>query len=433
MMIDEIDKIIRKYRDIPLEFFGSRQKTILSEVHGGKLCSANSSVGGGIGVKAIVGGRVGFSYATGISLIEKAVCQAMANAKFSELEQDTLPEKRDMQTIKNVYDKKVSGMTPECVMEMSGKLSGDLRAVNSDLKMNLSIVEAASSNYFLVNSNGASYSSELTSVSAVCEAVLKSSSGNASFAATSLKEFDTDFLVEKASRLALGGVGKKNIKSACQTVVLDVDVIDAVFGNTLYLSVNADRVQKGQSMFAGRMGEMIGSECLDICDCGALDGGLSSSPFDRDGILTRKTDIISGGVLKSFLYDHVTALREDRKSTGNGAGSFNTMSSVAPTNVVIKPSRTSFDSMMSGIKDGMIIYEAMGAHTANPITGDFSLAIANGFKIIDGEIAYPVKNAMFTGNIFDLLKNVSVVASDVRQTGHLVSPSIAFSGQKIVG
>ncbi|NOQ38208.1 TldD/PmbA family protein, partial [archaeon] len=216
-------------------------------------------------------------------------------------------------------------------------------------------------------------------------------------------------------------------------VVLDADVIEAVFGNTLYLSVNADRIQKGQSMLAGKMGEMISSECLNIRDCGALDGRLCSSPFDRDGISTRKTDIISGGVLKSFLHDHVTALREDRDSTGNGAGSFNTMSSVAPTNVVVRPSRTGFDSMISEIKDGMIIYEAMGAHTANPITGDFSLAIANGFKIIDGNIAYPVKNAMFTGNVFDLLKNVSAVASDVRQAGHLVSPTISFSGQKIVG
>ncbi|NOQ38225.1 hypothetical protein GQ472_05030, partial [archaeon] len=289
MMIDEIDKIIRKYRDVPLEFFGSRQKNIISEVHGDKLCSANQSVNGGIGVKAIVRGRAGFSYATDMSLIEKAVRQAMANAKFSELEQKTLPEKRDMQKIKNIYDKKVSDMTPESVMDISGKLSDDLKAVSKDLKMNMSILEAASSNYFLVNSNGASYSSELTSVSAVCEAVLKSSSGNASFAATSLKGFDTNFLVEKASRLAVNGVGKKNVKSASQTVVLDADVIEAVFGNTLYLSVNADRVQKGQSMLAEKVGETVGSECLNIRDCGALDGRLCSSPFDRDGVLCRKT------------------------------------------------------------------------------------------------------------------------------------------------
>ncbi|MCK4809062.1 MAG: hypothetical protein KAS90_05540, partial [Candidatus Aenigmarchaeota archaeon] len=78
MMIDKIDKIIRKYKDVPLEFFGSRQKTVLSEVHADKLCSANSSVNGGIGVKAIVGGRAGFSYTTNMSLIEKAVRQAMA-------------------------------------------------------------------------------------------------------------------------------------------------------------------------------------------------------------------------------------------------------------------------------------------------------------------------------------------------------------------
>ncbi len=433
MMEDIIEKIIKKNRNIPLEFFGSSQKSLVCEAYAGEMHSATISINNGIGVKALVGGKVGFSFATDMFKVEMAVDRAIKSAKYSELAQDSFPEPRKIKKVPGIYDRKIYGMDPEGLTEMSARMLELFREKNDKVKVNLSILDAVCSRTLLMNSNGISYSSAGTAISANVEAVFGNSSGSAYAGATSLNDFDAGSLAGKASRLAVDGVGCRKAKPGVQTVVLDAEALESLFTYTLYPMLNADRVQKGQSVLEKKIGEQVAGDNLDICDIGTLDSGLLSSSFDRDGVPCRKTDIISGGVLKSFMYDYVTALREGKDSTGNGSGDFSSKSSVAPTNVVVRPSRTCFDSMISEIKDGMIIYEVMGAHDSNPITGDFSLAVAKGFKILDGAVAHPVKGAMLSGNVFDLLKNVSVVASDVRQTGHLVSPSIAFSGQKIVG
>ncbi len=433
-MIEVIERIMRQHKGVPLEFFGSNHRSMSVEMKTDKVSSSDMSVTKGIGVKAIVAGRAGFSYTTDISRLDDAVEIAIVNAKYSELKQDSFPEMQKMKDVKGIYDPGIQGMAPEELVNFSVQLREKLKDANKDVKVNHSVVEAGSSDNFLVNSNGISYTSKTTGMSGMVEAVYKDSSGGANMGAATIKGFDIDHMAARAARLAVSGVGRKSIKSAEQTVVIDSDVLESLFSNTLYPSINADMVQKGQSSLKGKIGQQIGSCGLDIIDSGLIAGGLCSSAFDRDGTRSQETSILSSGVLKSFIYNHVTAMREGKKSTGNASGGFGSMASIAPTNVVLKYSETKgLDKILSGIKDGIFIYEALGAHTANHITGDFSLSINKGFKIIDGEIAYPVKNAMFAGNVFELLKDVSCFGDDVRQSGHLIAPTVSFSRQKIVG
>ncbi|NOQ56246.1 MAG: hypothetical protein GQ477_05585 [Nanohaloarchaea archaeon] len=433
-MMDVIFDVMKKYKEVPLEFFGSGHKSTSVDMLSDKIVSSDMSVTKGVGVKAIVCGRAGFAYTTDASFIERAVKDAIANAKYSELKQDGFPEIQKLKKIKDIYDPKIYDMSPEELVNFSVKLRESLKVENKDIKVNHSVFEAGSTDNFLVNSNGISYSAKSTGMSAMVEAVYKDSSGSVSIGTPTIKGFDVCYLSQKAARLAMSGVGRKNIKSAEQSVVIDSDVLESLLENTLYPSINADMVQKGQSSLAGKIGQQIGCSGLDIIDSGIVDGGLCSSAFDRDGTMSQETSIMSSGALDSFIYNHVAASREGKKSTGNASGGFGAMSSILPTNVMLKFSESmKFDKIISEIKDGIFIYETMGAHTANHITGDFSLSINKGFKIIDGEIAYPVKNAMFAGNVFELLKNVSCFGDDVRQSGHLIAPTIVFSGQKIVG
>ncbi|MBW6461703.1 MAG: TldD/PmbA family protein [DPANN group archaeon] len=433
-MIEVIEKTIRKYKGVPLEFFGSSNKSMSIEMKMDKISSSEMSVSKGIGVKAIVGGRAGFSYNSDIYSVEDAVKSAMINAKHSELKQDSFPIAQKMKDIEGIYDYRIRSMNPEELVSLSVKLRDKLKERNNSLKVNDSVFEAGSSDDFLVNSNGVSYTSKYTGISGMVEAVYKNSSGGASMGAPTIKGFNIDYLSEKAARLAVSGVGRKKIRSGKQMVLIDSDVLESLFESTLYPSINADMVQKGQSTLKGKIGQQIGSSGFDIIDSGRIESGLCSSAFDRDGTKSQETSIMSSGILKGFIYDYVTAMCDGKKSTGNASGGFGSMASISPTNVLLKYSELmKFDNMISGIKDGIIIYEVLGAHTANHITGDFSLSINKGFKIIDGEVAYPVKNAMFAGNVFELLKSVSCFGDDVRQSGHLIAPTIAFSGQKIVG
>ncbi|MEA3229466.1 MAG: TldD/PmbA family protein [archaeon] len=432
-IMEKASNIIRKHKDYELEFFGSKCNSLICNMRLGKVHSVNSSVSGGIGVKAIVKGLAGFSYTTDLSHVEKTIRQAIANSKNSQLKQKTFPTATKSQPVKGIYDKETAELSSDSVMRISVQLLDKFKSIDSKLEVSEAVFDVSLSDYFLVNTNELQGCARLTDCSAFCSTIYKGSNGDAMAESNSVKMLNMDKIVQRASNFAINGLGAKPVSSKIQTVVLDADVLESLFGHTLYPSLNADRVRKGQSVLEDKLGTKIASSCLTVFDDGRLEYGLVSSPFDRDGVSALRTEIISGGVLKNFMYNYSTAEQESTVSTGNGAGGFNKISSISPTNFVVARGDSSFDNIISEIKDGIIIYEVLGAHTSNPITGDFSLAVAKGFKIVNGSIAHPVKNAMFTGNVFDLLKNVSVIGNDVRQRGHLVSPTISFENQKIVG
>ena len=74
-----------------------------------------------------------------------------------------------------------------------------------------------------------------------------------------------------------------------------------------------------------------------------------------------------------------------------------------------------------------------GAHTANPITGDFSVECSNAFAIENGEIAGPVKKAMMSGNIYDILSNCDALKSEVKQKGSFILPKVFARDVRVVG
>ena len=88
---------------------------------------------------------------------------------------------------------------------------------------------------------------------------------------------------------------------------------------------------------------------------------------------------------------------------------------------------------VSDIQDGIIVDNVMGAHTANPITGDFSVEVLNAFEIRNGEIANPIKKGMISGNIFEIMKDAKAVDSEIRQVGSCITPQILADNLRIIG
>jgi PmbA protein len=110
--------------------------------------------------------------------------------------------------------------------------------------------------------------------------------------------------------------------------------------------------------------------------------------------------------------------------------SFADMPAVGLSNFVLE-----FDDTleMGDIKEGILVTDVLGAHTANPISGDFSVEANNAFKIENGEISEPVKKAMLSGNIFDVMKNASSGSKEIRQRGPFVIPRILAPNLRVVG
>jgi PmbA protein len=188
---------------------------------------------------------------------------------------------------------------------------------------------------------------------------------------------------------------------------------------------------RGRSILKDKIGSKIANPTLSIIDNPLLEKGMFTSKCDDEGSASQKTDLIKNGVLNSFIYDIYTANSEGVKTTSNGLrGSYLTTPMISPTNLEFK-----FSEMkdLSEVDSGILTTSVLGAHTANPISGDFSVEASNAFKIENGELSDPINKAMISGNIFEIMKSVEGVKSEVKQYGPYIIPKLLVHNLRVVG
>jgi PmbA protein len=138
-------------------------------------------------------------------------------------------------------------------------------------------------------------------------------------------------------------------------------------------------------------------------------------------------------VINGFLYDTAYAARLGGVSTGNSARSgVKGLPHLGISNFFIENGTASPVALRAGIAKGVLITSVIGMHTANPVSGDFSVGAA-GFLVEDGEITIPVKGLAISGNIIDLFKNVAMVGADLRFFSPVASPSLKIRSLDISG
>jgi PmbA protein len=194
--------------------------------------------------------------------------------------------------------------------------------------------------------------------------------------------------------------------------------------------LSSENVQKGKSLLSGKLGEKVISNRINIIDNGLLRGKLGSSPVDDEGVLCREKSLIREGILLGYLYNTYTAKKDGVSSTGNAVRrGFSGLPSVGISNLYIEAvSKTNvmgLKEIFKSVDKCLYVTEAMGVHTANPVSGEFSIGIS-GLWIEKGEIAFPVKEAVISGNVLSLFDNIEAVGDDLIFFGSIGTPSLLF-------
>jgi PmbA protein len=250
-----------------------------------------------------------------------------------------------------------------------------------------------------------------------------------------LEDLDPAGVGTEAAGRATRLLGARKCASMKAPVILDPFVSAAFFG-VLSSALTADAVQKNRSLFAGREGERVAGELLELVDDGTLDDGLESAPFDGEGVPSGRTPLITGGVLQGFLYDTYTARKAGRVSTGNGLrGGYSGLPGVRPTNLVVAGPATPLVEIVAGMERGVLVTDAVGIHSgANPISGEFSVGIS-GVLIEGGEYTTPVREVTLAGDIVGMLTSIRALGDDARWVpgGSILTPSIVIDGMAIGG
>lgn len=233
-----------------------------------------------------------------------------------------------------------------------------------------------------------------------------------------------------AAERTIRRLGARKVKTAHVPVVLDplvaVSILDHIFEG-----VNGDSVYRGASFLAGKLGQKIAADRVNVIDDGTIVGGFGTSPFDGEGIPTRRTVVIENGVLKSYLLNSYTAKKLGLQTTANASRGLAGTPGIGPGNYFLQPGTKTPQQIIGEIKEGLYVTEFLG-HGANLVTGDYSRG-ASGLWISGGELAYPVEEITVAGNLKEMFNNISEIGNDLEFRGAMACPTVRIEGLTVGG
>ena len=217
----------------------------------------------------------------------------------------------------------------------------------------------------------------------------------------------------EAAREAIVNLSAKDCPGGKMPVIIDNGFGGVIFHEACGHALEATGVAKDASVFAGKLGQRIASECVSAVDDGTIPNGWGSQNIDDEGNFQQRRLLIKDGILNTYMVDRLNGRRMGAESTGSGRRqSYQFEPTSRMSNTFLLPGKDSFESLFEGIEKGLYA-KKMGGGSVDPQTGEFNFAVNEGYLIIDGKIAYPVKGAALIGNGRDILMNITKVSGNL--------------------
>src|SRR5580700_3277613 len=296
--------------------------------------------------------------------------------------------------------------------------------------------DAATGHKVLANSHGfvGEYRRSYCSVAAVPIAQTETGAMQRDFwysVANTLTKLESPEQVGKvAAERTLRRLGARKVKTAHVPIVFDPMVARSIIEH-IFEGVNGDSVYRGASFLAGKLGEKIAGDNVSVIDDGTLRAGFGTSPFDGEGVPTRRTVVIENGVLKSYLLNTYTAKKLGLQTTGNASRGLAGTPGIGPGNFFLQPGAKSMQEIIGDIQEGLFVTEFLG-FGVNLVTGDFSRG-ASGLWIQNGELTFPVEEITVAGNLKDMFFNISEIGNDLEFRSSIASPTLRIDGMTVAG
>lgn len=234
----------------------------------------------------------------------------------------------------------------------------------------------------------------------------------------------------EAARRTIAKLGAEKTSTAEMPVVFAPEAARALL-SLIASCVSGSAVYKRQSYLADEEGRSVASPLVHIVDDACIRRGPGSRPFDGEGLPSRRTEVIAGGVLRSFLLDTYSARKLGKASTGSATRGVGGRPTVAPSNLHLLPGDRSPASIIEETGSGLYVTSMMG-FGFNPVTGDFSRG-AEGFLIEGGELTRPVGEITIGLGFRDLWKRVDAIADDLDPKASIASPTFRVSRMTVAG
>lgn len=233
-----------------------------------------------------------------------------------------------------------------------------------------------------------------------------------------------------AAQRALRRLGSVKAPTQRAPVVFDPLTARSLVGS-IFEAVNGNAIYRHESFLDGRLGEKVASDLVTVIDDGAIPGLFGTSPFDDEGVPSRRTIVIENGVLRSYLLNSYAARRLGMKTTGNASRGLSGNAGIGHGNLFLQPGSRAPEQIIASIPNGFYVTELLG-RGVNILTGDYSRGAA-GMWIRGGELAFPVSEVTIAGNLKQILMDVQAIGSDLDFRGPAAAPTLMIREMTIGG
>jgi PmbA protein len=413
------------------------------------ISSISGGLEQGIGIRVLKDKKLGFSYCTEESKAQEAISRALSISRLGKESDFTFPEPEKTNPVEKIFDDRIMKYSVEEALDAITGLVEVAVGVHPDIIVSRGGLGFGWGSFVVANSKGIEVESRGTSIGAGVYTVLKGDDMSTGFMDISSRVFNMDFdaIGREGTELAVKGQGARKVDTKEMDVVLTPDAAANLMEFLIAPALYGEAAHKGESVYSGKLDEGVAHESISIVDDGGLSGGLNSAAVDDEGASSRRTELISRGVLKGFLYSQGTALEYGVESTANAmraerlssSRNYKSSPTVKARNIVVEGEAQKVDALIGEVKEGVLVYDVLGAHTSNPASGDFSVNSSMLFKIESGEVVHPIKSAMLAGNFPEALKNVKGIGDDHKLvSGGLTPisfyiPSLSLEGIRVTG
>ncbi len=414
------------------EVFIINTKNMTAEAKDRKIEAFESSNSSVLSVRILNGKRPGFSYTTDLDIWQKAIDDAIASSKWTQEDEFIDFPVSNQYQLPDIYDKDIVTANENNISEMAIEIENTALSADNRVKKVRKASSSISLNKITIaNTNGLNAYYESTSCSihvmAVAEYSGESQIGWDYEGSRFLSRVSPERVGKGATRRALRLIGSQKTNSLKTSIVLENSVSNDFLG-IFASALSSENTQKGKSLLINKKGRKVISDKINIIDNATLNGELGSRPFDTEGFPSKRNVLIREGILNGYLHNTYTANKDGTESTGNAVRhGISGVVGVGISNLFIEPVSQknvhSLDELFSIVNNGLFITEAMGIHTANPISGEFSIGV-NGLLIEGGRVSFPVKEAVISGNLLDLFLKIESLGDDLKFYGKLGSPSL---------
>ena len=404
------------------EVYAEDKRSTSAGLDDGKVEQVSSGRDRGAGIRVVAGETTGFAYTSDLSESGLATAATAAAAAASQggggvrtIALTSSPPHRP-----NTIERDPDSVAKAAKVELLERMNEAARSYGSEIVQVSAGYGDSRKQVLVANTDGVLTDDEivrtLLRVSAVADGDTGMQTGYQSMGHTvGFEIFDTvdvEELAREAARQAITKLRARPSPSGAMPVVIKHGTGGVLFHEACGHGLEADHIQKGASVYAGKVGQQVASPLVTLVDDGTMPGEWGTLGFDDEGHITQRNVLIEDGILTDYMWDYLRARKDDRPQSGNGRRqSYQHLPMVRMTNTFVLDGPDDPDDIISSTPNGVYVAK-LGGGSVNTASGDFVFGMTEAYLIENGEITEPLRDGNLIGNGPKVLADIDMLAND---------------------